>query len=122
MIILCVALAVLLCATASAASYFIATSLVLAKVVKDQKRQHRRDVRRSDALLNRLVMRHGFTPLTEPATTKDTSAVVTLPIADPFEAAEKEWEREDRERLQRMTALDDDEKSDLIAEARRRVN
>ena len=44
-----------------------------------------------------------------------------MPIADPFEVAEEEWEKEDRERFRQMTALRDDEKTELIEEARSRV-
>lgn len=108
--------------TASAASYFIAVSRVLAKVVKKQERQHRRDVRLAEGLLNRLVIKHGYSPLSEPAQSKDISPVVAMPIADPFEAAEAEWEREDQARIRAMAALDDDEKAELIAEAKKRVN
>ncbi len=120
MIVSIVTIAVLLFAAAIVAAYFYAVSRVLAKVVRKQERQHRRDIRRGDQLLDRLVMKHGFTPLGEPVK-HESSAVLTMPIADPLEAAESEWEREDRERFKRMTALGDDEKAELIAEARTRV-
>ena len=120
MMLICVVLAVSLCLAVSAASYFIATSVVLGKVVKEQKRQHRRDVRQANGLLDRLLLRHGFSALTEPLASKDTSAVMTMPVDDPFSAAEAEWEQEDRERF-RVAAMGDEEKADLIREAQKLV-
>ncbi len=114
-----VVLAVLLCATASAASYFVTVSRVLAKVVRQQERRHRRDSRRTDALLDRLVMRHGFAPLTESVKTKDIGAVISLPIADPFESAEALWEKEDRERFH---GLSEEEQQEIAAAAQARRN
>lgn len=120
MIFLCVALTVLLGVAVSAASYFIATNRLLGKLVVRQERQSRRERRRSEGLLDRLIMKHGFSPLAVPVQKSSSSAVVPMPIADPYEAAEAEWEQEDQARLRKVLALDDEEKREIAEAAKAR--
>ncbi len=102
------------------AAYLQGNNRALAKLIKQQERQHRREVRRSAQLLDRLIMKHGFTPLSEPAVMRESGAILTMPVADPFEAAESEWEKEDRARFQ-LATMSDEERAELINEARKRV-
>jgi hypothetical protein len=116
MLIVTLTLAVLV--AVGVASYFIATTIVLSRIVRLQDERHEHDRQTVDALLDRFLARNGLAPVREPV--KSTSnAVISLPIADPFEAAEVEWEREDRERFQRMT-LSEDEKREIAEAAQAR--
>jgi hypothetical protein len=101
-------------------AYLLATNKLLAKMVKKQERTNRRAIRVGEALLDRLVMRHGFTPISEAAKRVDSSEVLTAPF-NPYQAQEAEWEAEDGRNVKAMFAsMDEDERQDIIDEARRR--
>lgn len=110
------------CLMVAVVGYLFGLNRALAKLVRVQERQYHRESRRSAHLLDRLLMKNGFTPLSEPVVRKESAAILTMPVADPFEAAEIEWEKEDvGSYLAMSAAMSAEERRELITEARKRV-
>ncbi len=101
-----------------AAFYFAESRAHLRYIAKQEVWLERENVR-SASLLDRLVVRHGFTPLTETSVKRDTAPIQSMDLQDPFAAAETKWEQEDHTRFQQF--VDSDEETEIIQAARERA-
>lgn len=124
MLLTLVVVAVIALTAVAVAAFYISESRAHARFIERQDQLLAIETERVTALLDRLVMKQGFTPLSETGKVRQDSAPIqSMELSDPFQAAEQNWEQEDVERARTILSLiDDDERNDIAEAARQRAS
>jgi len=100
------------------AAYLLGELRVTRRVVREQAEHNVNLTTANSALLDRLVIKHGFMPLADKPVSPNLP-IQSMELADPFTIAEGQWAREDDFRLRAMSAA---EQAEIEEAARQRGN